>query len=237
MQLPPKYAIVYTVAPNREPSTISIGDKRLARLLDALQPAPRRFVYLSTTGVYGDHQGALVNEAAATHPSTPRAHARLQAEQQLTRWCANTGTDLVVLRVAGIYGPDRLGEDRLRAGFTVIDEADAHPGNRIHVDDLVRCCQAALIAPAGVYNIADSDQRSGTWFLREVALQAGIAEPQSVSRAVANETFSVRRLSFLADSRRIDTQKMRDELGVVPDYVNAEDGIKASLEMSDAPQG
>jgi len=121
--------------------------------------------------------------------------------------------------------------ERIRGGMVLIQESDANPGNRIHVDDLASCCIAALSdeAPAGIYNIGDGDFRSPTWFSNEVARQSGLAAPPTISWADAQEEFSAMRLSFLKESRRVDTRKMRDVLGVTPRYANPEDGIRASL--------
>jgi nucleoside-diphosphate-sugar epimerase len=113
----------------------------------------------------------------------------------------------------------------------VLEEKAANPGNRIHVDDLATCCLAALSpgVPDGIYNVGDGDHRSGSWFTNEVARQAGLPPPPAISLAQAEETFSPMRLSFLRESRIVDTTKMRQVLGVIPKYTDAADGIAASL--------
>ena len=220
-------AVVYTVPPSRDAAT----DVRLRRFLSSLARAPRRIVYLSTTGVYGNRDGAVVDETAAVRPESSRAERRVDAEQALAGYCEEPNVELVVLRVPGIYGPGRLGQERIRERQPVLDDEDANPGNRIHVDDLVDCCLAALdpSVPAGVYNVGDGDERSSTWFACEVARQLGMEPPPRVSRDVAEKTFTPMRLSFLAESRRLSLEKMRDALGVTPRYGNAADGIRASL--------
>ena len=225
--LPGSYAILYTVAPSDKAD----NDVRLEKLLQLLQPAPRRFVYISTTGVYGDHGGNLVTEDTPPQPNSNRALRRLAAETSLRAWGNQHGVDIVILRVPGIYGPGRLGIERIREGMAIIQEADANPGNRIHVDDLATCCIAALSneAPAGIYNVGDGDFRSPTWFSNEVARQCKLEAPPTISWVEAQNEFSEMRLSFLRESRRIDTRKMRDVLGVIPRYSNPEDGIRASL--------
>jgi nucleoside-diphosphate-sugar epimerase len=225
--LPTDYSLLYTIPPARDGD----ADSRLARLLALLRPAPARIVYLSTSGVYGDCGGATVDEERKPQPATGRAKRRLAAETQLHEWAAARGVALVVLRVPGIYGPGRLGVDRIRERTPVIREADAYPGNRIHVDDLATACIAALSPgrPAGLYNLGDGDHRSSSWFTHTVARLAGLPAPPEVSRAEARRTFAQGRLSFLGESRRLDTRKMRTVLGVMPRYANAEDGIRASL--------
>lgn len=225
--LPADYRVLYTVAP----STEADQDVRLQRFIDSLDKAPQAFVYISTTGVYGDRDGECVYENAEPAPLTPRASRRVAAERLLQDWSQAHSVRLVILRAPGIYGPGRLGLGRLRSGEPLLNEADANPGNRIHADDLAACCIAALTdnTAQGVFNVGDGDERSSTWFASEVARQAGLPAPPTISRARAEATFSARRLSFLRESRRVATNRMRDVLGVTPTYANAEDGIRASL--------
>ena len=223
IDLPDAYRVIYTVPPAGES-----GDDRLQRFLGLLDPEPQSFVYISTTGVYGDCGGAKVDESAAVNPETLRARRRVTAERQLTRWAAASGSRLTILRSPGIYGPGRLGEERLHNKEPLLSEADANPGNRIHVDDLAGCCCVALDAPAGIYNIGDGDHRSATWFACEVARQLGFPEPRQLSRDELAQSISPLRLSFLSESRQVDTRKMREVLGVIPTYTNAEGGIRAS---------
>ena len=224
--LPGIYAVIYTVPPKGDPP-----DRRLGSLLSMLRPAPARFIYISTTGVYGDCRGNTVTEATPVNPSSERARRRVAVEERLTEWADEKRCALVILRAPGIYGPDRLGVERLRANMPVLAEDNSGPGNRIHVADLAACCVAALSpdVPAGIYNVGDNDHRSSTWFSGEVARQLGLPAPPEISREAANQQFSAQRLSFLAESRRVDTTKMRNVLGVTPQYANPEDGIKASL--------
>jgi nucleoside-diphosphate-sugar epimerase len=227
IDLPERYAVIYSVPPASDQP----GDPRLARFLGLLPHPPARIVYLSTTGVYGNRDGARVDEKSAARPESARAERRLAAERMLAQWCTERGSTAIVLRIPGIYGPGRLGTDRIRSAMPVIDEADANPGNRIHVDDLVTCCIAALSpdVPDGIYNVGDGDHRSGTWFTGEIARQLGLPSPPTVSMAEALQSFSPMRLSFLRESRVVDTTKMREILRVTPKYADAADGIAASL--------
>ncbi len=216
------YNIVYTVPPAGMP---------IADFLDSLQPTPKRFVYLSTTGVYGDCSGKLIAETTPLAPATERAKRRAAVEDALRLWSELENVELVLLRVPGIYGPGRLGVDRISGGAPVLQESDTNPGNRIHVDDLVRCCIAALSAdvPGGAYNVGDGDTRSSSWFAGEVARQNGLAPPPTISREEAEATFSPQRLSFLRESRILDLTRMHDVLNVTPEYSDASAGIAASL--------
>jgi nucleoside-diphosphate-sugar epimerase len=223
--LPARYAVLYTCPPSDE------TDERLQHFLDCLSPAPERLVYISTTGVYGNCDGAVVSEDSPANLGGQMSKPRVAAENLLALWANQTNCDLVVLRVPGIYGPERLGLDRIAEGGAFISGDEASPGNRIHVDDLATCCIAALseAAPAGIYNVGDGDHRTSTWFADEVARQAGLPEIRKVSRAQAEKEFSPMRLAFMASSRIVDTTRMREVLGVTPRYSNPEDGIAASL--------
>lgn len=225
--LPQPYRLVYTIAPARDRS----DDHRLPAFLDRLSQKPDRIVYFSTSGVYGDRQGAVVTEEDTPAPQTDRAKKRVAAETRLREWC-DDDIALIILRVPGIYGPGRLGLDRLREGAPQIAQADAGPGNRIHVDDLASCAVAALRnpVPGGIYNVGDGNHMSSTEFNRLVAQLAGIDAPPEVSMEVARQTFSDMRLSFLRESRRVDTTKVQRVLGFKPRYANPADGIRASLD-------
>lgn len=227
LSLPGQYRLLYTVAPASD----SGRDRRLARMLRLLEPLPERFVYISTSGVYGDCAGKLVNEEQAVNPCSDRARRRVDAEGLLVEWSRRQGVKLLVLRVPAIYGAGRLGIERIRAGTPIIAEAEAGPGNRIHVDDLAACCVAALTSKSaeGIYNTGDGDHRSSSWFSRCVARAAGLKPPPEVSREVAERTFREARLSFLRESRRLDNTRMRLELRPALKFADPEEGIRCSL--------
>jgi nucleoside-diphosphate-sugar epimerase len=226
LALPERYAVLYTCPPDSE------TDERLRRFLGVLSHSPARFVYISTTGVYGDCHGGVVSEETPVNPGSRMSRPRVAAEDLLKVWSKEHQVDLVILRAPGIYGPGRLGVERIRAREAYLREADANPGNRIHVDDLASCCIAALAeeTPAGIYNVGDGNHGSSTWFAEEVARQASLPEPRKVSRADAAREFSPMRLAFLASSRRVDTTRMREVLGVTPR--SPEEGIRDSLQES-----
>jgi len=213
------------------------GDPRLVRFLSALPRQPERFVLASTSGVYGDCGGELVDEQRPPAPSTERARRRVAAETTLRRWAEKQGVSWVILRIAGIYGPGRLPLEAIRSGQPVIREEDASPGNRIHVDDLARVCITALesAAPGGLYNVADGSGESSGAFFRRVAEAAGLPAPPALSREEARRQMTPMRYSFLAESRRLDTRRLREALGVDLAYDDPAAGIRASLEESGAP--
>lgn len=220
--------LYYTVPP--APS--GTGDARLARLLASVIGTPARIVYLSTTGVYGDHRGAPVDETTPVTPLTGRALRRVAAEQVLRSWAAEHAVSWCILRVAGIYGPGRLPLERLRRAEPAIDPAEASPGNRIHVNDLVRACLAAgadARADGRIYNVCDGTHDSLTAWLQRVARIAGLPAPPLVSRAEAERQLPAAMWSFLGESRRVVNRRMLEELGVVLEFADLDAGIRASL--------
>jgi nucleoside-diphosphate-sugar epimerase len=213
------HLVYYCVPPAQHP-----GDPRLDRFLEGVRGAPKRLIYLSTTGVYGDRAGARVDEETPPEPRTERATRRLAAETALRAWAESHDVSWCVLRVAGIYGPGRLPLDRLRRGIPAIAPQQEPPGNRIHVSDLVTACLAAGVAAAAdrrIYNVTDGGEVSSTEYLLRVARLAQLPAPPLVKRTAA-----VREI----ESRRVDNGRMLAELGVALQYHDLDAGIRASLE-------
>ena len=218
------------------PPVLGESDLRLDRFLQLATVPPLTFVYVSTTGVYGDTAGAIVDESSAVQPRTDRGRRRVSAEEMTRVWCNERRVRRVVLRVPGIYGPDRLPLERLRHYEPVVREREAGINNRIHVDDLVEACNCALANPEarGVYNVTDGRPLSSTAFINLVAKIAGLPAPPQVPMEEAQLTFSPERLSFLNESRRVSNERMLKHLGVVLKYADVEAGIRASLPVAPA---
>lgn len=197
-------------------------DPRLRRWL--ARNRAERLVYLSTSGVYGDCAGRWIDESEPLKPQTDRARRRLDAERALA------GHDhAVILRVPGIYGPGRLPLERLRQNLPVVREDQCPPSNRIHAEDLADAAVAAAEhgTPGAAYNVSDGNPTSMTdYFLRCAAL-LGLPEPPRVSLEEARRTFTPAMLSFLEESKRLDTRRMREELGVLPRYPDLESGLSS----------
>jgi nucleoside-diphosphate-sugar epimerase len=223
-------AVVYYFVP---PPSHGTTDPRLARFLAALGEASRvqRLVLISTSGVYGDCHGEWVTEARAAHPEAERAQRRWDAEQTARQWSAQTGVPVVILRVPGIYGPGRLPLERLRAGEPVLNEAESPWSNRVHVDDLVASCLAAVRRgqPGAVYNISDGTPTTMTDYFNRVADAAGLPRPPQISMREADVRLSPGMRSYLAESKRLDNRAMREELGVTPRYPDLASGLAACL--------
>jgi nucleoside-diphosphate-sugar epimerase len=219
-------ALVY-LAP---PSSMGTEDLRLARFLKALgSTRPEVVVYISTTGVYGDTGGAPVDEDSPPAPRDDRSRRRQDAEWRVAQWCLDRAVRCVVFRVPAIYGPHRLPLDRLRCGEPVLRAEDSGPGNRIHVDDLVGACLAALARPVtGIFNLTDGLPESMAAFTARVASLAGLPAPPEITWAEAQVILSPGLLSFLRESRQV-TSRRTHELGWTPRYGEPGTGILASL--------
>lgn len=215
------------------PPNIGRVDPRTRHFVDLCRRSPpSRIVYISTTGVYGDHQGDFVDEHTPAAPATERAHRRFDAERALLEFLDETGVPVIILRAPGIYGPGRLPLARIQAGEPVIDASESGPGNRIHRDDLARLCVAALEhGVAGrVYNAGDGDHRSMTEFTLAVARAAGLPAPPSIPLAEAERRLSPAMMSFIRESRVVRADRALAELRLELLYPRMEDGIRASLE-------
>lgn len=221
-----KAALFYLVPPRPQGDS----DVRLDRFLQLLPEKPRVFVYLSTTGVYGETNGQEVSESTPVNPTAARARRRVSAEHMTRVWCTENEVRRIVLRVPAIYGPGRLPLDRLRNGEPSIREAEAGVTNRIHVDDLVQICLSVAddASARGVYNVSDGNAHTLTEFLNRVAAAAELPPPPQISLDEAQLTFDPERLSFF-ESRRVSNRRMREELGIQLKYADLDVGIRASL--------
>ncbi|MHB8622340.1 MAG: SDR family oxidoreductase [Sulfuricaulis sp.] len=253
--LPVKGALVYYFAP---PPGAGVTDPRMAAFVSMLDPSrqPERVVLISTTGVYGDCHGEWVSEDRPPNPQADRARRRLAAETSLRSWNATSRVPVVILRVPGIYGPGFLPEERLRSGEPVLREEESPFSNRVHADDLARICVAAArrghavgfaqaqpdsqvasvsdkvlpLEPVAVYNVSDGHPTTMTDFLYRVADLLGIPRPPAITREQARSQLGEGMLSYLAESKRIDNRRLREELGVELLYPDLAAGLPSCLD-------
>lgn len=222
--------VVYLAPPASEGWT----DPRVRALTTALRrrgDAPRTAVYASTSGVYGDCQGEWVSETRPLAPHTARAHRRVQAEYAMRFWARSSGVRASILRIPGIYAPDREGgtpRARLEKATPVLQAQDDVYTNHIHADDLARACWRALWLgkPLRVYNVSDqSGLKMGDYF--DLAADVyGLPRPPRVSRASARDQLPVMLLSFMEESRRLDATRMDKELRLRLRYPTVHSGLK-----------
>lgn len=209
------------------------GDPRTVALMQALRrrSPPLSVTYGSTSGVYGDCAGALVRETRALQARTPRAQRRVDAERTLRHWGRASGVRASLLRIPGIYAPDRAGgtpRERLLKGTPVLQASDDVYTNHIHADDLARACITALWRGKAqrIYNVNDdSALKMGDYFELAADLY-GLPRPQRISRAAATQQLSPTLLSFMSESRRMDNTRMKRELRVRLSHPTVTEGLR-----------
>jgi len=229
-ELPTQNTVLYYFAP---PPSQGVTDPRLATLLAALPTSqwPQKMVLISTTGVYGDCEGAWIDESQPVNPQADRAKRRLNAESILQQWCSQRQIPAVILRVPGIYGPERLPIKRLQQGLPVLEGSISPFSNRIYVDDLVRACLAGdgfiknRSYSTEIYNISDGHPTTMTDYFNQVADALGLSRPPQIDWAAAQTILSPEMRSYLAESKRLDNRKMREQLGIVPEYPDLATGL------------
>lgn len=202
------------------PPNVGDDDPRMRRLLAALArrgSLPRRLLYISTTGIYGDCAGEWVTESRPPRPDSPRGQRRLAAERHLRRWGRQGACCVGILRAPGIYdGAARLPTARLERGDPVLCRADDVFTNHIHADDLARVLGLALYRakPNRAYNVCDDGQlRMGDYF-DLVADTLGLPRPPRLTREEIGARLSPLTLSFMAESRRLHNTRLKNELRV-----------------------
>ncbi|MEZ5451809.1 MAG: NAD-dependent epimerase/dehydratase family protein [Thiothrix sp.] len=217
-------ALVYWFMP---PQPNGETDDRIRRFLKGVDAAPQRVVLISTTGVYGDCAGRWIDESEPLKPVAARAKRRADAENTVQEWAARFGGEIVILRVPGIYAPDRLPLERLQHGEPVLRAEEAPWTNRIHADDLALICKRAMeAAPAGaIYNATDGHPSTMTDYFNTVADYAGLPRPPQVSMEEAQMSMSAGMLSYLQESRRIRNDKVLTELGIRLQYPSLAAGL------------
>ncbi|MBK1693827.1 NAD(P)-dependent oxidoreductase [Chromatium weissei] len=220
-------AQLFHFAPPPESGVIDLHTQHLLQLF-ARTGQPRRIVYISTTGVYGDCQGAWIDETHSVQPQADRSHRRWNAERQLQQWRETTGGEVVILRVAGIYDPQHLPLARLQQGTPLVRTEEAPYTNRIHVDDLVTVCRAAMErgVNGAVYNVCDGHPSTMTEYFLAIADAVGLPHPPLLPLVEAMEQLSAGMRSYMAESRRLSNRKLREELGVALRYSDLAAGLR-----------
>ena len=192
--------------------------------------APLALVYGSTSGVYGDCAGGFATETRAVLAGTPRATRRIDAENTIRFFGRSSQVRSSLLRIPGIYAPDREGgtpHARLLKGTPVLMAEDDVYTNHIHADDLARACIAALWRgqPQRAYNVNDDTAlKMGDYFDLAADLY-GLPRPPRVARTVAKEKLSLMLLSFMSESRRMDNSRLKQELGLKLRYPTVATGL------------
>ncbi|WP_399677516.1 SDR family oxidoreductase [Xenophilus sp.] len=209
------------------------GDPRTLALVRALarRSPPQSLVYGSTSGVYGDCGGARVDETRPVRPATPRAQRRVAAERAV-RWLGRSaGVRAGILRIPGIYAPDREGgtpRQRLLRGTPALRAEDDVYTSHIHADDLARACVAALFRgrPQRVVNASDDTElKMGDYFDLAADLY-GLPRPPRVARSEAAGRLTPQLLSFMDESRRLVNRRLKRELRVALHHPTVHAGLR-----------
>ncbi len=184
--------------------------------------------YFSTTGVYGDTKGLLVDERAPLNPTSDRSRRRVAAEGDWLKYGAH------IFRLPGIYGQGRSSLDRLRNGLTRRIHRPNHLFSRIHVDDIAQSVIASINQPnpGSVYNICDDEAAEQQLVEAYASELLGIKPPQLIPFKDAIKEMTPMALTFWQDNRRVSNAKMKSELGVKLLYPTFREGLKSLNQSS-----
>jgi nucleoside-diphosphate-sugar epimerase len=226
--------VLLSAAPDDE------GDPVLAALRDEIAANAGHLDwvgYLSTTGVYGDHQGGWVDESTPLTPSTRRGHQRVKAEAQWQALADEAGLPLHIFRLAGIYGPGRGPFAKVRRGTARQIIKKDQVFSRIHVDDIARVLAASIAKPdpGAVFNVCDNEAAPPQDVLAHAARLIGVDLPPPEDYATAEMTPMAR--SFYAESKRVRNDRIRDDLGVTLVYPTYREGLAALLALEEQERG
>lgn len=198
----------------------------------AMRGGLRWIGYLSTTGVYGDTNGTIVDELSPLKPTSARSKRRVEAEN---RWLALHhvhGSPVHIFRLAGIYGPGRSPLDRVRAGTAQRIEKPGHTFGRIHVEDITNVLMASMAdpAPGAIYNVCDDKPAAPAEVIEFACDLLGVEPPSLIPFDEASKSMSAMALSFWRDNRRVDNSKIKRKLGVALAYPTYRKGLIAILD-------
>ena len=212
--------VLCTIAPG------TAGDPALRTCAPLLREA-RWLGYLSTTGVYGDHDGGWVDETTPPKPSQPRSVERLAAEHA---WQAMGAT---IFRLPGIYGPGRSAIDQVRAGTARRIDKPGQVFSRIHVEDIATTVLAAIThpSPGAVYNVADDLPAPTADVIAHACTLLARPAPPLVPWAEIAPTMSAMARSFYAENRRVRNDRIKRELGLTLRYPTYREGLRAIFDV------
>lgn len=204
------------------------GDPALIQHRDSLDRAKdlEWIAYYSTVGVYGNFDGAWIDESADTSPLNRRSRHRVEAEAAWRDYAAARGLPLLILRLAGIYGPGRSAFDKLRDGTARRIVKPGQVFNRIHVEDIGRVTAiAAQRKLAGTFNLADDEPAPPQDLVTYAAQRMGVAPPPETAFDTAEMTEMAR--SFYSDNKRVSNKAIKQALGIELLHPTYREGLDA----------
>jgi len=208
------------------------GDPVLAHFAETLAGAPylKSIVYLSTVGVYGDHDGGWVDEETPANPVSPRSRERLDAENAWAALGARAGKAVASLRLSGIYGPGQNALVQVKRGTAKRIDKPGQVFNRIHVEDIAQAIEACVAHSAdGVFNVTDDEPTPQGVPIAFAAELLGVEAPPEIPFADAAKTMTPMGLSFYGESKRVRNARLKGQLGVALRYPTYREGLRALL--------
>lgn len=210
------------------------GDPALQSLRSALETASglRRVAYLSTVGVYGDHQGQWVDENAPLRPVSQRSRQRVAAELAWQAFAASRGVDLGIFRLSGIYGPGRSAIENLRNGTARRIIKPGQVFNRIHREDIAGAVATALLreGPLGIFNLTDDEPAPPQDVVAYAAGLLGLPVPPDIPFAEA--ALSEMGRSFYGENKRVSNARIKTVLGYRFRFPSYREGLAACLQAA-----
>jgi len=221
------------------PPTSGLGDIVLNNYAEAIKkqaPHLKWLGYLSSTGVYGDHEGNWVNEDSVCIPHTATGMARLQAEQAWTAFAEKHQLPLHIFRLSGIYGPERNALERLLQGKKQSVFKENQVFCRIHVEDIVSTLLASIQSPKplSIYNVAD-DEPAAAHVVDQFAATLLHRDPLPLI-PFTEAHLSAMEQEFYANNRRVSNAKMKQELHVALQYPTYKEGLSQLWRTNYAPK-
>ena len=188
--------------------------------------------YLSTTGVYGNTEGKLVDETCPVKPGSSRAARRVEAERRWLALFEESSLPVHIFRLPGIYGPGRCVFEQYKEKRLRRIDKPGHLFNRVHVDDIAQVLQASMKKsnPGTIYNVCDDFPSEPANVATYACELMGVEPPPLVPFEQAVKTMSPMALSFWQDNRRVSNARMKSELGVTLHYPDYRSGLKAIWE-------
>ena len=215
-------ALLVSVPPDRD------GDPVLRRFRADIARSRIGWIgYLSTIGVYGDHDGAWIDETTPAVPKSARSQGRLAVEDAWLALGAETGKAVQVFRLSGIYGPGRNPIAKLREGRSQRIVKAGQVFNRIHIDDIATTLLASLDRPrpGAVYNVTDDEPAAPQTVTEYAAALTGLPLPPEVDFETADLSPMAR--SFYGENKRVRNRLIREELGVDLAFPTYREGLAA----------
>lgn len=215
--------ILVSIAPNEA------GDPVLNQYANEIAGAKPRWIgYLSTVGVYGNHDGAWVDEETPLNPVSKRSVQRVAAEEAWLAFAEQKDLPVQIFRLSGIYGPGRNAFENFRKGTARRLVKPGQVFNRIHVADIAGALKAAMTKPSTrVFNVTDDEPAPPQDVVAFAAELLGVEAPPEIPFETADLTPMAR--SFYGENKRVSNQRLKDELGFTFRYPDYRVALKALL--------